>query len=72
MNDEDFDWLIGSDFERQNHWMIAIGVGENHLRIGIDFEEDDWLVIGTDLDDDDDNYLRILSDFDGLVMGALV
>jgi hypothetical protein len=30
------------------------------------------LVIGTDLEDDDDNYLRILSDFDGLVMGALV
>ncbi len=72
MNDEDFDWLIDSDFEVLNYWMIAIGVGENHLRIGIDFEEDDWLVIGTDLDDDDDNYLRILSDFDGLVMGALV
>jgi len=69
LSDEDFDWLIGSDFERQNHWMIAIGVGENHLRIGIDFEEDDWLVIGIDFDDDDDgNHLRI----GWLVTGALV
>ncbi len=50
--------------------MIAIGVGENHLRIGFDFEEDDWLMIGTDLDDD--NHLRIEGDFDWLVMGALV
>ncbi len=69
MNDEDFDWLIGSDFERQNYWMIATGVGENHYRIGIDFEEDDWLVIGIDFDDDDDgNHLRI----GWLVTGALV
>ncbi len=72
MNQEDFDWLIDSDSEVLNHWMIATGVGENHYRIGVDSEEDDWLMIGTDFDDDDDNHLRIEGDFDWLVKGALV